>query len=222
MVGTIVCRSTIWNIAKEAAVLEERSRLARELHDSVSQSLYSVSLLAETARHHAEAGDLKSTYSILADLNNTVQETSKEMRLLIYNLRPEILKREGFRGALQQRLDAVESRSGIKVQLLMEGEMQLSELEEDTFYRIIQEALNNTLKHSSATKVTVKVHIKKDNAEIQVLDDGIGFDADAISDKGGMGLTSIQERAENLGGTFLFDSSPGKGALLKVTVPRNI
>jgi PAS domain S-box-containing protein len=209
------------NIAKEATIMAERSRLARELHDSVSQSLYSVSLLAETARHHAEAGELKKTHRSLAELNDTVQETLKEMRLLIYNLRPEILKKEGFRGAIQQRLDAVESRSGIKGQLFIEGKNTLSELEEDTFYRIVQEALNNTLKHSSANMVTVKVRIKEETAEIQVYDDGIGFDADFISDKGGMGLTSIQERTENLGGAFSFDSSPGRGALFRVTVPRN-
>ncbi|MEN8232914.1 MAG: histidine kinase, partial [Thermodesulfobacteriota bacterium] len=210
------------NIAREAAIMAERSRLARELHDSVSQSLYSVSLIAETARHLAEGGDLKNTLASLSELNNTVQQTLKEMRLLIYNLRPEILKKEGFKGAIQQRLDAVESRSGIKGQLIMDGEMDLSELEEDTFYRIIQEALNNILKHSSATKVTVKVQISRERVEIVVQDDGIGFEADAITDKGGMGLISIQERAENLGGTFSFDSSQGRGVLLMVTVPRNI
>lgn len=154
--------------------------------------------------------------------SNISQETLKEMRLLIYNLRPEILKKEGFRGAIQQRLDAVESRSGIKGQLVMEEGMKLSELEEDTFYRIVQEALNNTLKHSSATMVTVKVSIKEENTEIQVFDDGIGFEADSIAGKGGMGLSNIRERAENLGGTFSFDSSQGRGVLLKVTVPRNV
>jgi PAS domain S-box-containing protein len=210
------------NLAKEAAMMAERSRLARELHDSVSQSLYSVSLLAETARYLAEAGELKKTHQSLAELNDTVQETLKEMRLLIYNLRPEILKREGFKGAIQQRLHAVESRSGIKGQLVMEEGMKLSELEEDTFYRIVQEALNNTLKHSSATMVTVKVSINDENTEIQVFDDGIGFEADSIAGKGGMGLSNIRERAENLGGTFSFDSSYGRGVLLMVTVPRNV
>jgi len=209
------------NIAKEAAVLAERSRLARELHDSVSQSLYSVSLIGETARHLAEAGDLGNTLESLGELNSTVQQTLKEMRLLIYNLRPEILKKEGFKAAIQQRLDAVESRSGIKGQLFIDAGDDLSELEEDTFYRIIQEALNNTLKHSSATTVTVKIHRTKDTVEIQVNDDGIGFETDSISGNGGMGLTSIQERAENLGGAFLISSSPGKGTLLKITVPRN-
>jgi len=208
------------NFAKEAAVLAERSRLARELHDSVSQSLYSVSLIAETARQLARKGDLPNTLSSLNELGNTVQQTLKEMRLLIYNLRPEILKKEGFRGAIQQRLDAVESRSGIKGKLIMEGETDLSELEEDTFYRIIQEALNNTLKHSSATSVTLKVRIDKDKAEIEVEDDGIGFEAGAIDDKGGLGLVSIQERAESLNGKFSFNSSPGKGTSLKVTTPR--
>jgi PAS domain S-box-containing protein len=210
------------NLAKEAAVLAERSRLARELHDSVSQSLYSVSLIAETARHLAGEGDLQNTLASLSELNKTVQQTLKEMRLLIYNLRPEILKKEGFKKAIQQRLDAVESRSGIKGGLIIEGEItNLSEFEEDSFYRIIQEALNNILKHSSATTITLKVRIKNDKAEIEIEDDGIGFTADAVSEKGGMGLVNIRERAENLGGDFSFKSSPGKGTLLKVTVPRS-
>ena len=200
--------------------MAERSRLARELHDSVSQSLYSVSLLGETARHLAEAGDLRSAHTSLSELNSTVQQTLKEMRLLIYNLRPEIFKKEGFKAAIQQRLDTVESRSGIKGQLFINEEIELSEPEEDTFYRIIQEALNNTLKHSSAAKVTVEVHTTKDTAEIKVSDDGIGFEAGLISGNGGIGLTSIKERAENLKGTFSFSSSPGKGTHLNITVPR--
>ena len=217
LAGEIVKRK---NIAKEAAVLAERSRLARELHDSVSQSLYSVSLLGETARHLAEAGDLRSAHTSLSELNSTVQQTLKEMRLLIYNLRPEIIKKEGFKAAIQQRLDTVESRSGIKGKLFIDEEIELSEPEEDTFYRIIQEALNNTLKHSSAAKVTVEVHTTKDTAEIKVSDDGIGFESGLISGNGGIGLTSIKERAENLKGTFSFSSSPGKGTHLNITVPR--
>jgi PAS domain S-box-containing protein len=206
------------SLVKEAAVLAERSRLARELHDSVSQSLYSVSLLAETARHLAEAGDLKNTHRSLAELNETVQETAKEMRLLIYNLRPEILKREGFRGAIQQRLDAVESRSGIKGELVVASDRKLSKLEEDAFYRITQEALNNILKHSSATAVNVKVHINQNTVELQVEDNGIGFDQKLTTEKGGIGLISIQERADHLGGSFSIDSKPGKGTILKVVI----
>ena len=208
------------NITKEAAVLAERSRLARELHDSVSQSLYSVSLIGETARHLTETGDLKSAHASLSELNGAVQQTLKEMRLLIYNLRPEILKKEGFKAAIQQRLDTVESRSGIKGQLFVDEEIELSELEEDTFYRIIQEALNNTLKHSSASEVTVEVHTREETAEIKVSDDGIGFLADSVSAKGGMGMVSIRERVENLEGTFSFSSSPGKGTHLHITIPR--
>jgi len=209
------------NLAQEAAVLEERSRLARELHDSVSQSLYCVSLLAETARHLAEAGDYKNTCSSLADLSDTIQEVLKEMRLLIYNLRPEVLKKEGFMGAIRQRLDSVESRSGIRGELILSGRGELSEPEEDTLYRIIQEALNNTLKHSSANTVRVKVHVGRKTVEVEVMDDGIGFQPDTVYARGGLGLISIQERTENLGGSFSFDSLPGKGTQLFITVPRN-
>ena len=209
------------NLAKEAAVLEERSRLARELHDSVTQSLYSVSLLAETAKHLAQSGDYTNTRKSLGELSGTVQETLKEMRLLIYNLRPEILKKEGFAGAIQQRLDTVESRSGIRGELIFAGEGELSEPEEDTFYRIIQEALNNTLKHSSANLVQVKMNVGDKAVELKIFDDGIGFEPGKVSDKGGIGLISIQERAEHLGGSFSFESGNGKGTLLSVTVPRN-
>ena len=163
---------------------------------------------------------MKSAHASLSELNGAVQQTLKEMRLLIYNLRPEILKKEGFKAAIQQRLDTVESRSGIKGQLFVDEEIELSELEEDTFYRIIQEALNNTLKHSSAIEDTVEVRTTEETAEIKVFDDGIGFLADSVSAKGGMGMVSIRERVENLEGTFSFSSSPGKGTHLHITIPR--
>jgi PAS domain S-box-containing protein len=209
------------NLVREAAVLEERSRLARELHDSVTQSIYCVSLLAETAKHLAESGDVKNTCSSLDDLSDIIQEAIKEMRLLIYNLRPEILKTEGFVGAIKQRLDSVESRSGIRGELEFIGEIDLSEQEEDTLYRITQEALNNTLKHSSAKVVTVRVAIDNDAVSLQVCDDGIGFEPGSVSGKGGIGLISIQERAEQLGGSFAFESTPGEGTKLSVMIPRN-
>ena len=208
-------------LAQEAAVLEERSRLARELHDSVTQSIYCVSLLAETARHLAESGDVKNTCSSLNDLSDIIQEVLKEMRLLIYNLRPEVLKTEGFVGAIRQRLDSVESRSGIRGELIFTGEGELSEQEEDTLYRIIQEALNNTLKHSSAKAVEVKINLDHDAVALHIYDNGIGFETSSVAHKGGLGLTSIQERAEQLCGSFSFESAPGKGTRLSVMVPRN-
>ena len=131
-----------------------------------------------------------------------------------------VLKKEGFAGAIKQRLDSVESRSGIKGEFVMTGEGELTELEEDTFYRIIQEALNNILKHSSATSVKVTVSVN-DISELLIKDDGVGFEPDNVSDKGGIGLISIQERAEHLGGSFTYESAPDKGTLLRITIPRN-
>ncbi len=196
---------------RELAVLEERGRLARELHDSVTQSLYSVTLFAEAARRLVGIGDEGRTRSYLKQLGETAQQALKEMRLLVYELRPSGLEQEGLAGALEQRLSAVEERAGVEARLLVEGTVDLPKSVEEGLYRIAQEALNNALKHAAASSVTVRIRAAAEVVELEVADDGKGFDPDAVGDKGGMGLVSMRERAERLGGTLRVVSAPGEG-----------
>jgi signal transduction histidine kinase len=140
------------------------------------------------------------------------------MRLLVYELRPLVLQNEGLINALQQRLDAVERRAGIRAQLLVDGQVDKLEAVEQDLYWIVQEALNNSLKHAAASSVTVEIRVHEDGINISVVDDGRGFNVATANAKGGMGLVSIRERAENLGGTLTLHSAPGQGTHIELHV----
>jgi signal transduction histidine kinase len=218
-IAVAVENGRLYQQAEQLAVMEERSRLARELHDSVTQSLYSLTLYAEVGRRAAEAGEWKDALERLAQLSQVAQQTLKEMRLLVYELRTSALEAEGLVGALQQRLDAVEKRAGVEVHLLVEEMVELPPLVEEGLYRIAQEALNNILKHARATVVTVKVKADGEQAELEVIDDGRAFDPNRIANTGGMGLTSMHERAERVGGSLTISSEAGQGTRVRVTAP---
>ncbi|MDY7076604.1 MAG: GAF domain-containing protein, partial [Chloroflexota bacterium] len=202
--------------AQRAAVIEERERLARELHDSVTQSLYSLTLFAEAGRELAGDGRQEQVQHYLSRIGDTSQQALKEMRLLVHELRPYALERKGLVEALRQRLESVEKRSGVEACLLAEELIELKAPVEEGLYRIAQEALNNSLKHAAATSVTVCVHTEGEVVELEVVDDGIGFALDAASGSGGLGLTNMRDRAERMGGTLTILSVPGEGTRVMV------
>lgn len=201
------------------AILEERQRLARELHDSVTQSLYSVTLHAEAGRRLARAGDHDRVERCFEQLAELSQQCLKEMRLLVYELRPVALESVGLVGALQQRLDAVEKRAGLKANLHVEGETDLPDFVVEDLFRIAQEALNNALKHARATEVTARVGMYDDRVEIEITDNGIGFEVESLADTGGMGMGTMRQRAERVGGTLTIQSAPGQGTRVRANLP---
>lgn len=209
----------LYEQAHELAVMHERQRLARELHDSVTQSLYSLSLMAEAARRLVLAGNQERGLSYLIRIGESAQQVLKEMRLLVYELRPLMLERDGLASALKQRLETVEGRAGVETRLVVEGAGLLPEHIETELYRIAQEALNNSLKHANATTVAVTLQTKGDPVSLTVRDNGRGFAVDEIADKGGLGLVSMRERAQRLGGRVDIVSTPGEGASIMVTIP---
>jgi signal transduction histidine kinase len=221
-IGVAVENAQLYEQAQQAAVVEERQRLARELHDSVTQSLHGSTLLTEAAKRLANEGDLERTKGYLTRLGEISQQALKEMRLLVYELRPLALADVTLVEALQQRLDAVERRAGVDVQLVADDSLDLPDAIEETLYRIAQEALNNALQHASPTSVVVSIQVTGEPPEQQVVlevsDDGAGFDKSALGDQGGIGLSSMKERAENLGGDLTIHSSPGEGTSVKATI----
>lgn len=204
------------------AITEERSRLARELHDSVTQSLHSSTLLAEAGQRLAGEGDIERARGYLVRLGEISQQALKEMRLLVYELRPLALSGNGLVEALQQRLDAVERRSGVEVEISMDEGLVLSESVEEALFRIAMEALNNSLKHANPDIVTVTLKKVGDSEssciELAIKDDGVGFDLDSMDDEGGLGLISMKERIDKIGGELEISSSPGKGTEVKACV----
>jgi signal transduction histidine kinase len=219
--ATAIENARLYEQAQQSAIIEERGRLARELHDSVTQSLYSLTLLAEAGQRLAKAGDIERAREYMHRLGEIGQQSLKEMRLLVYELRPLALREEGLVGALNQRLDAVERRAGVDARLIVEGEFTVSEQAEEALYRIAQEALNNALKHAAPTLVEVTIRADGKRVELEVADDGRGFDLDAAGSGGGMGLVSMQERAERIGATYQVISAAGEGTRVKVCLACN-
>lgn len=217
-VGVAAENARLYQQAEQLAILQERERLARDLHDSVTQSLYSANLMVETARRAAQAGDMAEVERYLLRLGEVNGGALREMRLLLHQLRPLDLEGEGLVGALQRRLDAVEARTGIEVRLLAEDDLRLPPAAEDALYRIAVEALNNALKHAGAASVTVQIRRLGGRVEMAVTDDGHGFYPEDVEGRGGMGLLTMRQRAERLGGTFEIESVPGQGTTMRVTL----
>lgn len=217
--GTAMASDRLRRQAEQARLLEERQRLARDLHDAVSQSLYSLALFANAARATGEAGQEERVHQYLERIEQTAHQALKEMRLLIYELRPAALAQGGLRDALERRLEAVERRARIAFSFSAERfTAPVPSAVEDALYRIAQEALNNVLRHAQATAVAVGLATGDGWVELTVADNGVGFDPQAASESGGMGLSNIRQRVEELGGLLDITSQPGQGAQVRVRI----
>jgi signal transduction histidine kinase len=201
---------------QELAVTEERHRLSRELHDSVNQLLYGISLYNQAALKKLEQGNPEAAKGHLEKLGESTQEALKEMRLLIFDLRPSLLDQMGLQAALTQRLKMVEERLGFEPIFKWRVNAPLDMKVEEALYGITQEALNNVIKHSNASNVTVHLIQSGQSLILKIMDDGIGFDTKQIS--GGMGLNTMRERAESLDAQLEITSTPGEGTQITVEV----
>ncbi|MFM8323159.1 MAG: GAF domain-containing protein, partial [Chloroflexota bacterium] len=217
-IGSLMERSRLIKQAEVAAVVQERQRLARELHDSVTQLLYSQALFSGAALKVLRKGDQGLAEQHLARIEQAAQQALKEMRLLVYELRPSDELDEGLVGALERRLNAVEKRTGINARLVHDPLPRLPHSLEMGLYRIAEEALNNTLKHAHAATVGVWLLCDGQALRLEVADDGRGFDPQVGGSAGGMGLANIHERAAALGGQVQILSAPGQGTRVLVDV----
>jgi signal transduction histidine kinase len=205
--------------AEQSAAFTERNRLARELHDSVAQSLYSVTLYAEAAARLIGSDRAPDAAEHLRDLGTTAREALREMRLLIFELSPPALETRSLADAIQTRLDAVESRGGMTVQFRVEGTERLGRRCRQELYQIAQEALNNALKHSRAQKVTILLEFDGAETRLTISDDGVGFQPEQARKGGGLGLRGMKERVERIGGSLRVQSNPQGGTSVAVTAP---
>jgi len=210
----------LYEQAQRLAVVEERQRLARELHDSVTQALYGATLYAEAAGRQLAVGQTDLASEHLRELRETAQEALREMRSLIFELRPSVLESEGLVTALRARLEAVEERAGLEVAFQVKGQAELPAGIEEGLYRVAQEALNNALKHACAHSVNVTLERDEDAVVLEIVDDGVGFDPSTAVEGGGLGLDGMIERVTQMGGELTLDSEPGGGTRVRVEVPR--
>jgi signal transduction histidine kinase len=204
---------------KRMAIVEERRRLARDLHDSVTQSLYGMGLHAQAAARELALEHPQKAAQYLAEISDTSEQAMAEMRLLLYQLRPPILEKEGLAAALHARLAGVEMRAGLKTDFRTNLTDRLPPAVEQGLYYIAQEALNNALKHSRARSIVVALLQNGRAACLEIADDGVGFAAAGAREEGRMGLPDMEQRALELDGTLTVTSEPGKGACIRVDVP---
>lgn len=196
------------------AALEERQRLARELHDSVSQALYGIALGARTAQTQLERDPAKLAEP-LDYILSLAEAGLSEMRALIFELRPESLKNEGLVAALTKQSDALRARHKLDVVTRFDPEPDLPLEAKEALYRIAQEAMHNVAKHAHATRVELTLQVKDRTVTLEIRDNGKGFDA-AREYTGHLGLKSMPERAAQIGGEFHIESAPGAGTIITV------
>ncbi|MDP9374410.1 MAG: PAS domain S-box protein [Chloroflexota bacterium] len=207
----------LYSRAQELAALEERQRLARELHDSVSQALYGIALGARTARTllDRDPGRVAPPLDYVLSL---AEAGLAEMRALIFELRPESLATEGLVAALTKQAASLRARHNIEVAVDLCDEPEVPLERKEALYRIAQEALHNTVKHARAGKVGVRMRCDEREIALEIRDDGVGFDPTG-SFPGHLGLRSMRERAARLGGTVAIESAPGRGTRLCAHIP---
>jgi PAS domain S-box-containing protein len=206
----------LYRQAQQAAAMDERNRLARELHDSIAQMLYSMNLYSKASMLALSSGKNDVVEENLDKLAHLTRDAMSDMRQLIFELRPSIVEEDGLVSALDAALEAAASRYGIKTELQVEGEIQLDSTIETELYRIAQEALNNVNKHARATRVDIELKNEHGLYSLSIRDNGIGFDPVLASQGGGVGLRNIRDRARAIGGNFLLETSPEKGTVVKV------
>lgn len=203
---------------KEAILEEERHRLARELHDSVSQQLFAAMMMLSALNEQAQKSDQsemqKKQLGMVADIINAAQS---EMRALLLHLRPINLENKSLRQGIEQLLKELQTKIQIKLKWDVE-DVHLDPSIEDQLFRVVQELLSNTLRHAKAEELEVYLHKVGNNVLLRFVDDGLGFDSSEMK-AGSYGLRNIRERIAGIGGTVKIISFKGQGTSVEIKVP---
>jgi signal transduction histidine kinase len=202
------------NTQKRLGIVRERQRLARELHDSVTQTIFSMTLTTQSAVIILDK-DPTLLAPQLERLSQLAQSAMSEMHTLISELRPEQVTGGGLVAALRQLISIQHLPEGLSVTLNVDGDQELSPLEAQSLFRITQEALNNVVKHAKAKNANIHLHIDLPYW-IEINDDGQGFDTNQALEGGQIGLAGMHERAEEIGWRLSIQSAPGEGTHIRV------
>jgi signal transduction histidine kinase len=202
---------------QERTAMEERQRLSRELHDSVSQVLYGISLGAHTALTRLDS-DRAQVIEALDYVVSLAQAGLMEMRALIFELRPESLEMEGLVVGLGKQAAALRARYDVEVELDLCDEPGVPFAIKEALYRITQEALQNAVKHARPDRLDVRLICGADTIRLEICDNGIGFDPMAAY-PGHLGLRSMRERATSVGGVLEITSVPQCGTQIYASIP---
>ncbi|MGC9665070.1 PAS domain S-box protein [Planosporangium sp. 12N6] len=220
-VAVAVENARLLRAGRRNAALVERQRLARELHDSVSQALFSMTLHARAAQLAMARQDLPADGPLgraVEQLRELTQGALAEMRALIFELRPGALAEEGLLSAVTKQAAAMTAREGLPVSVTGPRErLAVPEETEEHLYRIVLEALHNTVKHAGASAASVRIRAAAGAVVVTVSDDGQGFDP-GTAYPGHLGLTTMADRARAIGATLRIDSAPGRGTTVEATL----
>lgn len=215
-----ITNARLYEHSRELSIVSERNRLALELHDAVSQKLFSVVLMAEAAETLLER-DPAAARAQVSKLGKFARQALDELRALIFELRPPDLERDGLSGALRKHVDVLRRLQPDAIELELDVDLSLDPGRDREVLRIAQEALQNALRHARATHVAVRLRRTGDGLRLEVQDDGVGFDpenAELRSKR--LGLTSMEERAQRLGARLELRSAPGQGTLVALEASR--
>jgi signal transduction histidine kinase len=207
------------DLRRQAAALaasEERANLARELHDSVTQALFSMGLTARALELLLDR-DLEAARAKVGELRDLQKDALAEMRTLIFELRPHSLETDGLAQALRNHASAVQGRTGLAVAVEVESTERLALDVEEALYRIAQEALHNVVKHANATSARIVLRRAGNEVRLSVEDDGVGFDPDEVP-RGHLGLVGMRQRAERMGAEISIGRKPGSGSRVAVSL----
>lgn len=202
---------------------EERKRIARDIHDGPAQSLANLIIKAEVCEKLLEV-DWEKTKEELQELKRCTRDSIKDIRKIIYNLRPMSIDDLGFVPALQRYIEKFQSDTDITVDFIILSQVALEDsIKSVSIFRIIQEVLNNTRKHAQATFVTIRIETNRSNISISIADNGVGFNVEDTKlqekEDGGFGLVNIKERVELLNGTVEIKSEKDQGTTVIVNIP---
>jgi len=203
--------------ARVSAIVEERQRLARELHDAVSQQLFAISMTA-TAVGRTLDKDFDKAQRQIALIEEMAAVAQSEMRALLLHLRPVYLEGKGLEQGLQELIKELKVKVPIEIVFEMDPDVHLLKGVENHLFRIVQEAISNTLRHAKASRLEIRLNRRGETVRMTLRDDGIGFEMDD-SKQTSYGLSNMQERIVETGGSIQFITAPGKGTRIDITVP---
>jgi nitrate/nitrite-specific signal transduction histidine kinase len=213
-IGVAVENARLYEQAEHAAIAAERGRLARELHDAVTQTLFSANLIADVIpqiwKRNPEEGMRN-----LEELRQLTRGALAEMRTLLLEMRPETLERVDLKSLLTQLAEAFIGRVRVPVSVVIQGQCELTHEVKIVFYRVAQEALNNIAKHSGARQVDLLMECQPGAMRLTIKDDGLGFDAAAITPEH-LGIAIMQERASSIGACLRIESQAGQGTTVEL------
>jgi signal transduction histidine kinase len=213
-----ITNARLYEQSRELSVVSERNRLALDLHDVVSQKLYSLVLTAEAAATLLDR-DAEAARGQVTKLQGIARQALDELRSLIFELRPPDLARDGLSGALRKHVEVLRRVQSAAVELEGDLEVEPDPRRDAEVFRIAQEAMQNALRHAQASRIVVRLGQTNGQLQLDVADDGIGFDPEQPGLRSRrLGLTSMEERAQRIGGRLVVRSAPGQGTTVHLDV----